>query len=102
MPLPGPTRITSDVAPGSAFAHWGSESIGSGRGFGGVPENVTAPTIVPGPSAVSVAAGAAAGGGCPAGAGDGSDPPHATAATIATATHATGRFFTLNVSRFTS
>lgn len=48
----------------------------TGRGFGGVPANVTAPVIVPGPSAVSVAA---AGAGLADGAGDGSDPPQATA-----------------------
>ena len=36
MPLPGPTTSTSDVAPGSG-THCGSESIGSGRGVGGVP-----------------------------------------------------------------
>jgi len=75
------------VAPGAAATHCGSESIGSGRGFGGVPANATVPLIVPGPSAVSVGAGADAGAGVAAGADDGSEPPHATER-IATPTHA--------------
>src|SRR5687767_11089913 len=88
MPLPGPTISSSDVVAGS-FAHTGSESIGSGRGFGALPANVTTPTIAPGPSAVSVGAGAGADADCAAGAGDGCDSPHPTTASSAPPTHTT-------------